>query len=226
MQLSAASVALSETEGYQKGVHIAKPYAETKVKNFQIDIDPRIKDLAALTFDELKTILQTVNDIYTKIEKSNKPAAGYNLFFQVYAKNKRAIEVKLEAQGRREMNTSMAMPGVPKQGQEDCAFCKNTASMAGYEGASTEFAHVMMSQEKNPLTVSNPEIEKDAHYGHFFELPLGKQISLVQTAIKTVQIGAEHASRYWLICHIGVEGHQTFGHPHIHILKGLGGKEG
>lgn len=224
MQASAAPGVISDTEGYKNGVNIVQPFVESNLRQFKLKIDPRIKNLTTLVFDELKKILETVNGIYSHVE-SQKPAEGYVFYLLVYAKGKRTVEVKLVAHGEREKNTPMPMPPVPAKGQEDCAFCKNTESMPGYEDAETEYAHVMMSQEKNPLTVSNVETEKNIHYGHFFEMPLEKQISLVQAALKTVEIGAKHATRYWLICHTGTEGHQTFGHPHIHILRALGGEE-
>ena len=211
-------------EEYKNGVNIAQPFVRTDLREYELKIDPRIKNLTSLAFEQLKEIMQNVNGIHSHVE-SHEPAKGYVLYLQVYAKNKRPIEVKIVAHGTREMNTPMPMPAVPAKGQEDCAFCKNTSSMPGYEDAANEYAHVMMSQEKNPLTISNAEEQKEVHYGHFFEMPLEKQISLVQAALKTIEIGAKNATRYWLICHIGTEGHQTFGHPHIHILRALGGEE-
>lgn len=187
---------------------------KTNVKYYEFDVAERVKDFAPLKFDELRVILEDVNQTYTQIE-ANNPAEGYYVRFEVYAKNKRTVEVILEAHGKREKGSQMVMPANPKSA-EDCGFCKYKEPMEGYAEATTKTAHVVKSQEGNPITISR------THHRHLFEMSVDEQTDFISTGLKMIEIAAKTSSRFNLRVHVGVKGHQTMGHAHVHGYKGLG----
>lgn len=187
----------------------------TEVGKYKVNLDPRFTNLFELKMEELNEILTALNGKYQDIEKSDRPAAGYEVSFKVFSQGKRPIEVVLEACGERRQGTEMEMPKI----KSECGFCRNQEQMEGYGEALSEHARVIRSLEGNPLTISKK------HASHFFEMFVEEQRDLFLTALKVIDISARGSSRHQVSAHVGVHGHQTFPHAHMHVMASLGKKK-
>jgi hypothetical protein len=175
----------------------------------------RLTNLFELTREQLAPIFQALKYLNKQLENSKRPAAGEEFYIKMISKGKRPLEFILDAYGEREYEQEMEMPEL----KAECAFCNNTEKMEGYEEAGNENARVIKSVEGNPLPISN------RHTRHFFELTVEEQIDITMVGIQALKIKTGGAcSRAQLAFHIGVQGHQTYAHTHMHVTTSLGFK--